>query len=159
VPSRLSSFKLAFLQRARWTASTKRRGLSCTSSLTGLRLSEAANLQRHTIHLDAQIPYIEVLPDGRRLKTEDSRREIPLVGVALVRQGDPARTRFQVLAVNRFHFAVAAVGREQATGEFFCTSLVSKLVELGLEFLKHWQVYVASSSMNHASSTSARSVR
>lgn len=50
---------------------------------TGLRLSEAANLQRHTIHLDAPIPYIEVLPDGRRLKTEDSRREIPLVGVAL----------------------------------------------------------------------------
>lgn len=50
---------------------------------TGLRLSEAVNLQRHTIHLDAPIPYIEVLPDGRRLKTEDSRREIPLVGVAL----------------------------------------------------------------------------
>ena len=50
---------------------------------TGLRLSEAANLRRHTIHLDAEIPYIEILPDGRRLKTEDSRREIPLVGVAL----------------------------------------------------------------------------
>jgi len=50
---------------------------------TGLRLSEAVNLQRHTIHLDADIPYIEVLPDGRVLKTEDSQREIPLVGVAL----------------------------------------------------------------------------
>jgi integrase len=41
------------------------------------------NLQRHSIHLDAPIPYVEVLPDGRRLKTEDSRREIPLVGAAL----------------------------------------------------------------------------
>lgn len=50
---------------------------------TGLRLSEAVNLQRHSIHLDAPIPYVEVLPDGRRLKTEDSRREIPLVGAAL----------------------------------------------------------------------------
>ena len=50
---------------------------------TGLRLSEAANLQQHTIHLDAIVPYVEILPDGRRLKTEDSRREIPLVGVAL----------------------------------------------------------------------------
>ncbi|MFL9827727.1 tyrosine-type recombinase/integrase [Rhodoplanes sp. SY1] len=50
---------------------------------TGLRLSEAVNLQRHSIHLDAPIPYVEVLPDGRRLKTEDSRREIPLVGTAL----------------------------------------------------------------------------
>lgn len=50
---------------------------------TGLRLSEAVNLQRHSIHLDAPIPYVEVLPDARRLKTEDSRREIPLVGVAL----------------------------------------------------------------------------
>lgn len=50
---------------------------------TGLRLSEAVNLQRHSIHLDAPIPYVEVLPDGRRLKTEDSRREIPLVGMAL----------------------------------------------------------------------------
>ena len=50
---------------------------------TGLRLSEAVNLQRHAIHLDADIPYIEVLPDGRVLKTEDLQREIPLVGVAL----------------------------------------------------------------------------
>ncbi|EJW10826.1 Integrase [Rhodovulum sp. PH10] len=50
---------------------------------TGLRLSEAVNLRRNSIHLDAPIPYVEVLPDGRRLKTEDSRREIPLVGAAL----------------------------------------------------------------------------
>jgi integrase len=50
---------------------------------TGLRLSEVVNLQRHAIHLDCKTPYVEILPDGRRLKTEDSRREVPLVGVAL----------------------------------------------------------------------------
>jgi integrase len=50
---------------------------------TGLRPSEIVNLQEHTIHLDAPIPYVEILPDGRQLKTEDSKREIPLVGVAL----------------------------------------------------------------------------
>lgn len=50
---------------------------------TGLRPSEIVNLQEHTIHLNARIPYVEILPDGRQLKTEDSKREIPLVGVAL----------------------------------------------------------------------------
>jgi integrase len=50
---------------------------------TGLRPSEAVNLQAHAIHLDAPIPYVEVLPDGRVMKTEDSRRQIPLVGAAL----------------------------------------------------------------------------
>jgi integrase len=50
---------------------------------TGLRPSEAVNLQARAIHLDAPIPFVEVLPDGRVLKTEDSRREIPLVGSAL----------------------------------------------------------------------------
>jgi integrase len=50
---------------------------------TGLRPSEIVNLQEHTIHLEAAIPYVEILPDGRQLKTEDSKRDIPLVGVAL----------------------------------------------------------------------------
>ena len=50
---------------------------------TGLRPSEVVNLNKKTIHLNAKIPYVSVLPDGRRLKTDDSLREIPLVGVAL----------------------------------------------------------------------------
>jgi integrase len=50
---------------------------------TGLRPSEVVNLNRKTIHLHAKIPYVSVLPDGRRLKTDDSLREIPLAGVAL----------------------------------------------------------------------------
>jgi integrase len=49
---------------------------------TGLRPSEVVNLQPNAIFLDAPIPYVRIQPDGRRLKTEDSLREIPLVGVA-----------------------------------------------------------------------------
>jgi len=51
---------------------------------TGLRLSEATNLQRHTILLEAPIPHVSVKPDGREMKTDQSRRDIPLVGVALM---------------------------------------------------------------------------
>lgn len=50
---------------------------------TGLRLSEAINLNKTTIHLDCTIPHVEVLPDGRQVKTQDSIRQIPLVGSAL----------------------------------------------------------------------------
>jgi len=50
---------------------------------TGLRPSEVVNLRAGTIFLDAAIPHVKVAADGRRLKTEDSAREMPLVGVAL----------------------------------------------------------------------------
>jgi hypothetical protein len=51
---------------------------------TGLRLSEAINLSRGSIRLDAVVPHICVLPEGRDIKTDQSKREIPLVGVALM---------------------------------------------------------------------------
>ena len=50
---------------------------------TGLRPSEIVNLTESAIFLDSPIPYVKILPEGRRLKTEDSAREIPLVGMAL----------------------------------------------------------------------------
>lgn len=50
---------------------------------TGMRPSEIVNLDESSIVLDSEIPYVKVLPAGRVMKTEDSRREIPLVGVAL----------------------------------------------------------------------------
>jgi integrase len=50
---------------------------------TGMRPSEVVNLQERAIRLDAKIPYVKIQPDGRKLKTEDSERAIPLVGVAL----------------------------------------------------------------------------
>lgn len=51
---------------------------------TGLRLSEACNLTAETICLDAAIPHVKVRPDGRRMKTDQSERDIPLVGVSLM---------------------------------------------------------------------------
>lgn len=51
---------------------------------TGLRLSEACNLTAETIRLNATVPHVMVRPDGRRMKTEQSERDIPLVGVALM---------------------------------------------------------------------------
>jgi integrase len=50
---------------------------------TGLRPSEIVNLQEHTILLNAPVPHVRIIADGRRLKTEQSERDIPLVGVAL----------------------------------------------------------------------------
>lgn len=49
----------------------------------GMRPSEVVNLQPNAIVLDAEIPYVKIFPDGRRLKTADSEREIPLIGWAL----------------------------------------------------------------------------
>lgn len=50
---------------------------------TGMRPTEAVNLTSKTINLEADIPYVKVMPEGRRMKTTQSQREIPLVGVAL----------------------------------------------------------------------------
>ncbi len=50
---------------------------------TGARLSELVNLQADDIRLNTKVPHIAIRPEQKReLKTEDSRREIPLVGVA-----------------------------------------------------------------------------
>ncbi|WP_238193476.1 tyrosine-type recombinase/integrase [Methylobacterium frigidaeris] len=51
---------------------------------TGLRLSEAANLTAATIRLDDPVPHVRVRADSRRMKTEQSARDVPLVGVALL---------------------------------------------------------------------------
>ncbi len=50
---------------------------------TGLRPSEAANLDGSTIHLASDVPYVEVKANGRRLKTRQSQRDVPLAGAAL----------------------------------------------------------------------------
>lgn len=51
---------------------------------TGLRLVEACNLTGDTIVLDTNIPHVKVRADGRRLKTSQSERDIPLLGVSLM---------------------------------------------------------------------------
>ena len=51
---------------------------------TGMRLSEAVGLMLEDIHLDENIPYIEIKPHThRRLKTVSSKRIIPLTGLSL----------------------------------------------------------------------------
>lgn len=50
---------------------------------TGLRPSEIVNLAAETIILDHAVPHVRVLPDGRRMKTPQSERDQPLVGVSL----------------------------------------------------------------------------
>lgn len=53
---------------------------------TGMRLSEAVGLSLGDIHLDAKVPYVSVDCEPERdrtLKTENSIREVPLVGMAL----------------------------------------------------------------------------
>ena len=60
------------------------RWLTLLLSETGMRLSEAAGLVREDIHLDKQLPYLEIKPhEWRRLKTNSSQRRLPLVGHSL----------------------------------------------------------------------------
>lgn len=51
---------------------------------TGLRLSEACALGESAIHLDTEIPFVQVLDDKQETKTAGSVRTVPLVGVALL---------------------------------------------------------------------------
>ena len=51
---------------------------------TGARLSELVNLRAENIRLNHKVPHIQIRPEQKReLKTDDSVRDIPLVGVAL----------------------------------------------------------------------------
>ena len=50
---------------------------------TGARASEICNLKPEHIQLDCEVPHIIIKPKNRELKTVTSRRDIPLVGVAL----------------------------------------------------------------------------
>lgn len=51
---------------------------------TGARMSEICNLMPEDIRLEEAVPFISIRPrDDRELKTPDSERDIPLVGVAL----------------------------------------------------------------------------
>ncbi|MEW6124433.1 MAG: site-specific integrase [Pseudomonadota bacterium] len=64
---------------------------------TGLRLSEACNLNDSTIILNHPTPHVLVRPDGREMKTQQSAREVPLVGVAL------SAMRMQPKGFPRYH--------------------------------------------------------
>jgi integrase len=62
----------------------ERRWIIALLSDTGMRLGEAIGLLKADINLEAQIPHINLKPHPwRRLKTEGSERQIPLVGASL----------------------------------------------------------------------------
>jgi integrase len=65
-------------------ANDEMRWLLALISDTGMRLSEAAGLALNDIFLDSKIPHVNLKPnDSRRLKTKQSVRKIPLVGLSL----------------------------------------------------------------------------
>lgn len=84
-----AAFEAEFVQKTLLAAGTfgelndEARRIIYVMADTGLRPSEICNLTEETIRLDHKIPHVEVLPEGRQTKTRDSRRTIPLVGVAL----------------------------------------------------------------------------
>jgi integrase len=59
------------------------RGIIYVVAEIGLRPSEVCNLDRSTVRLEHAVPHVQVRPDGRQMKTDDSWRDIPLVGIAL----------------------------------------------------------------------------
>ena len=59
------------------------RGLLLGMVNTGYRPSEGAALTEQTISLEGGVPHIRIEPDGRQLKSQYARREIPLTGVSL----------------------------------------------------------------------------
>ena len=49
-----------------------------------MRLAEAAGLHLEDLHLDEEIPYVDITPHPwRSLKTKGSQRQVPLVGASL----------------------------------------------------------------------------
>jgi len=61
-----------------------RRWLIALISDSGMRLAEATGLVASDIHLDDNIPYVDLVPHRwRPLKTSSSTRKIPLVGASL----------------------------------------------------------------------------
>ncbi len=64
---------------------------------TGYRPSEGAALLPAHIHLDGKVPHIQILPDGRQVKTKNAKRVIPLTGISLeaLREGRGGFPRYR----------------------------------------------------------------
>ena len=75
---------IKLIQRHCRETNDEMRWLLALISDTGMRLAEAAGLALNDIVLDSEIPYINLKPnDSRRLKTKQSSRKIPLIGLSL----------------------------------------------------------------------------
>jgi integrase len=72
------------IQEACYQIDDDRRWLIALISDTGMRLAEAAGLHIEDLHLDEEIPYVDIKPHPwRSLKTKGSQRQVPLVGASL----------------------------------------------------------------------------
>ena len=72
------------IQQACYEIDDDRRWLIALISDTGMRLAEAAGLHIDDLHLDEEIPYVDIKPHPwRSLKTKGSQRQVPLVGASL----------------------------------------------------------------------------
>ena len=72
------------IQQACYQHDDDMRWLMTIMSDTGMRLAEAAGLHINDLHLDEEIPYVDIKPhQWRSLKTKGSQRQIPLVGASL----------------------------------------------------------------------------
>ena len=72
------------IQQACYQIDDDRRWLIALISDTGMRLAEAAGLHIDDLHLEEEIPYVDIRPHlWRSLKTKGSQRQIPLVGASL----------------------------------------------------------------------------
>ena len=72
------------IQQACHDIDDDRRWLIALISDTGMRLAEAAGLHVDDLHLEEEIPYVDIRPHSwRSLKTKGSQRQVPLVGASL----------------------------------------------------------------------------
>ena len=72
------------IQQACYEIDDDRRWLIALISDTGMRLAEAAGLHIDDLHLDEEIPYVDIKHNPwRSLKTKGSQRQVPLVGASL----------------------------------------------------------------------------
>jgi integrase len=59
------------------------RWLVALISDTGMRLAEATGLHIDDLHLDEEVPYVDIRPHPwRTLKTKGIQRQVPLVGAS-----------------------------------------------------------------------------
>ena len=80
----VSPHDIKLIQRHCRETNDEMRWLLALISDTGMRLAEAAGLELNDIVLDSEIPYINLKPnESRRLKTKQSSRKIPLIGLSL----------------------------------------------------------------------------
>lgn len=95
---------------------------------TGARPSEIVGLLPHHIKLDTNVPHIVITNEGKKTKTRESKRTIPLVGISLeaMRQFPDGFPRYQ------FKDAVSA-----AVNKFFRENGLLETEEHSLYSLRH----------------------